>query len=51
MVTMTPALVPTQSMSLQARMVVILRQAALCCLMISSQPYQQDTSINANENT
>lgn len=35
-VSRTPALVPTQSRSLQARSAVTLRQAALCCRMMSS---------------
>lgn len=34
----TPALVPTHSKSLQANSAVTLKQAALCCRMISSQP-------------
>lgn len=33
-----PALVPIHSRSLQASNAVILRQAALCCLMIASAP-------------
>lgn len=33
-----PALVPIHSRSLQASSAVILRQAALCCLMIASEP-------------
>jgi hypothetical protein len=37
-VKITPALVPTHSKSLQANKDVTLRQAALCCLMMSSQP-------------
>lgn len=37
-VRITPALVPTHNKSLQASSAVTLRQAALCCLIISSQP-------------
>lgn len=33
-----PALVPIHSRSLQANNAVILRQAALCCLIIASAP-------------
>lgn len=33
-----PALVPIHSRSLQANNAVILRQAALCCLMMASAP-------------
>lgn len=33
-----PALVPIQSRSLHASNAVILRQAALCCLMMASAP-------------
>ena len=36
-VSRTPALVPTQIKSLQAKSDVTRRQAALCCLIISSQ--------------
>lgn len=36
-----PALVPIHSRSLQANSAVILRQAALCCLMIASAPGQR----------
>ena len=43
-VTMTPALVPTQSSSRQTNMDVTRRQAALCCLIISSQPADQSVS-------
>jgi len=37
-VSSTPALVPIQSNSLQANSAVTLRQAALCCRIMSSQP-------------
>lgn len=37
-VRMTPALVPTHSISLQTRSEVTRKQAALCCLIMSSQP-------------
>lgn len=37
-VRMTPALVPIQSRSLQARSDVTRRHAALCCRIMSSQP-------------
>lgn len=37
-VRITPALVPIHNKSLQANNAVTLKQAALCCLIISSQP-------------
>ena len=37
-VAITPAEVPTQSMSFTAMRAVTLRQAVLCCLIMSSQP-------------
>lgn len=38
MVSTTPALVPTHSSSSHTSKAVILRQAALCCLMMASEP-------------
>lgn len=38
MVRTTPALVPTHRRSRQTNMAVTRRQAALCCLIMSSQP-------------
>lgn len=38
----SPALVPIHSRSLQANNAVILRQAALCCLMIASAPERRE---------
>lgn len=40
MVKITPALVPIHSKSLHAKSDVTRKHAALCCLMMSSQPIQ-----------
>lgn len=42
MVSTTPALVPTHSSSSHTSSAVILRQAALCCRMMASEPRGQD---------
>lgn len=43
MVSTTPALVPTHSSSSHTSSAVILRQAALCCRMMASEPGVGDT--------